>query len=141
MTLPITSLICSGPGGDQIVPHYLTERDYPWLRALLDEYSRFVGQRRRQLESRMREPLPVAAPKAKLRVAAQVLDRLSRDRTASVIPPREARWRVFCAASPSDCTRENVLQNVAAELGVSSANLEAALIADLKDEKLVASQP
>ena len=55
--------------GDRIVPSYLTERDYTWLRALLDEHVRFEGRKRSELSARLQEPLPVSAPKAKLRVA------------------------------------------------------------------------
>jgi hypothetical protein len=43
----------------------LTERDHPWLRALIDEYEWGVGTKRSELLTRLREPLPVRAPKAK----------------------------------------------------------------------------
>jgi hypothetical protein len=86
------SLVSTRAFGDPFVPHYLTERDHPWLRTLLDEHARFVGRRRTELRARMQEPLPVLAPKAKLRIAAHVLDRLSRDHTESALVPREARW-------------------------------------------------
>ncbi len=62
--LPRALLALSTRGADEtIVPHYLTERDHPWLRAALDEHARFVGRRRNELRERMREPLPTPAPK------------------------------------------------------------------------------
>ncbi len=135
------SLVSTRALGDQFVPHYLTETDYPWLRVLLDEYARFVGRRRTELCARMREPLPTFAPKAKLRIAAQVLDALSGGRTVSALPPREARWRVFRAASRVATPREAVLQSVAEEAAISRTDLEAALFADLPGERCVAPLP
>jgi predicted nuclease of restriction endonuclease-like RecB superfamily len=127
--------------GDRIVPNYLTERDHTWLRALLDEHVRFEGRKRSELSARLQEPLPVPAPKAKLRVAARVLDSLSRDRTVSALPPPEARWRLFRAAAGTDAPRESVLSRVAKEADVSQAELEAALFADLRGERCVPPLP
>jgi predicted nuclease of restriction endonuclease-like RecB superfamily len=120
---------------------YLTERDYTWLRALLDEHVRFEGRKRSELSARLQEPLPVSAPKAKLRVAARVLDSLTRDRTVSALPPPEARWRLFRAASGTHTPREAILSRVAAETDVSPAELEAALFADLRGERCVPPLP
>ena len=123
--------------GERLVPHYLTERDEPWLRALLDEYARFVGRKRSELRERIREPLPVPAPKTKLRMAIHVLDSLGRDKTNACVPPRDARWLVFRAAAGSTAPRERVLEVVAKSLGVTATDLEAALFADLRSERRV----
>lgn len=127
--------------GDRIVPRYLTERDHTWLRALLDEYARFEGQKRSELAARLQEPLPSPAPKAKLRVAARVLESMTRDRAASAIPAPEARWRVFRAAADDRSGRESILQKAAAEVNVTPAELEAALFADLRGERRVPALP
>jgi uncharacterized protein len=129
--------------GDQIVPRYLTERDYTWLRALLDEYARFEGQRRSELAARLLDPLPSPAPKAKLRVAARVLESVTRDRPTSVVPPSEARWRVFRAAAVADplASRESILEKAAVEASATPAELEAALFADLRGERRVPPLP
>lgn len=127
--------------GDRIVPHYLTERDHTWLRALLDEYARFEGGKRTDLAARLCEPLPSPAPKAKLKVASRVLDALTRDRTESPVPPPEARWRVFRAACTEADGRDAVLLRVATEVGVAVAELEAALFADLRGERRVPALP
>ena len=34
-------------------PSYFTEADHPWLRALLEERERFVGQKRREWKIRI----------------------------------------------------------------------------------------
>jgi predicted nuclease of restriction endonuclease-like RecB superfamily len=127
--------------GERIVINYLTERDYGWLRALLDEHVRFEGWKRTELAARLQEPLPVFAPKSKLRVAARVMDSLTRDRTVSALPPREARWRTFRAAAGSNTSRTAVLSRVASETDVSATALEAALFADLRGERRVPPLP
>jgi hypothetical protein len=125
----------------RVVPHYLTERDEPWLRALLDEHARYIGRKRSELEDRLRDPLPVPSPRAKLRAAIHVLDALGRDRTTAAVPPREARWSVFRAASADGSKREVVLGGVAKSLGVTPEELEASLFADLRGERRVAELP
>lgn len=140
--LPQALLALSTRGSDEtIVPHYLTERDYPWLRATLDEHARFVGKRRNELRERMREPLPTPAPKAKLRFVATLLETLGRDDTTAPIPPREARWGVFRAGAVRPFAREAVLAKAAAELGIKAEDLELALFADLKSEQRVSALP
>ena len=127
--------------GDRIVPRYFTAEDEPWLRVLMDEYARFVGRKRGELEQRLREPLPTRAPKAKLKIAAAVLDSLTRERTTAVVPPKEARAAVFREASLTQAARSTVLSSVAASLGVTSLGLEEALFADLRSERRVAALP
>src|SRR5262249_42692367 len=99
------------------------------------------GRKRSELSQRMREPLPIAAPRAKLRVAAHVLESLARDRTSAAVPPREARWRVFRTASANQASRELVMQRVASELSINASDLEAALFADLRGERRVPALP
>ena len=125
--------------GDRILPRYLGERDYPWLRALLDEHARFVGRRRSELLSRLSEPLPVAAPKNKLRLATRVLDRLTLGRIEAEVSPQRVRGSLFRAAAASDEPRQTLLERVAIELGSSAGALETALFADLRSERRVAA--
>ena len=49
--------------GRTLVPHFLGEHDHPWLRVLLEEHERFVGQPQRELDARLREPLPCESPR------------------------------------------------------------------------------
>jgi len=76
----------------------------------------------------------VPAPKAKQRLAADVLQRLAEAQIIAAVPPREARWEVFSAASLTAATRNAVLEETAALLGTDAASLEAALFADLRSE-------
>ena len=104
--LPTELLRLSTRGPDEtIVPHYLTERDHPWLRAALDEHARFVGRRRSELRERMREPLTVPAPKAKLRFVAGLLETLGAEQAPAPAPSREARALVFRAAATRPSSR------------------------------------
>ena len=136
--LPEALLPCS-IRGDLVVPHFLRENDHPWLRALIDEYARFVGRRQRDLDKRLREPLPFASPRAKQRVATHVLARHWGQRRIATIPPRQARAALFVEAARSDAGRDEVLALVAASLGVTPEKLQEALFADLPGERLVAA--
>ena len=127
--------------GDRIVPHYLTARDEPWLGALLEEYRRFVGRKRTELHERLREPLAIRAPKAKLRVAITVLDALCTDRPTAAVPPKEARAALFRAAADGRASRASVVSAVATSFAVTAAELDGALFADLQSEALVAELP
>lgn len=129
--------------GDRLVPNYLSERDEPWLRALLEEHARFAGRKQAELRDRLREPLPVRAPKAKLRLATYVLEALTADkvRSRSALRPREARRLVFGAAAAARRPRAEVLGTVAASLELAPEALEAALFADLKSERCVPELP
>lgn len=130
---------------DRVVPLYLSEQDEPWLRALLNEHARFVGRKRAELKERLREPLPVAAPKAKLSAAIHVLEGMGRDRAAALVPPREARARLFRAAAAQeaaqDAARPALLESIAASFGVTSAELAESLFADLKSEQCLTPLP
>ncbi len=123
------------------MPHYFTSRDEPWLRVLIDEYARFVGRKCTELHERLREPLSVRAPKAKLRIATVVLDAQRRDRPTAAVPPKEARAALFRAASHSRAPRPALLHTVATSFGVNALELEAALFADLRGERRVAELP
>lgn len=128
-------------GSDQLVLHYLTERDHPWLRALIDEYERGVGSKQSDLLSRLREPLTMRAPKAKQRLAVDVLQRLTDTRAKAGVPPREARWTAFTAAARTEAPREKVLRWAAEQLGTEVETLEGALFADLRSERAACPMP
>lgn len=127
--------------GNQLVLHYLSEQDQCWLRALIDEYEAGVGAKRSELFARLREPLPVRAPKAKQRWAVEVLQRLTEGRAVAAIPPREARWAAFTTASSSGAPRDEVLANASLLLGTNAQSLEAALFADLRSESRASALP
>ncbi|MBI1851772.1 MAG: DUF790 family protein [Planctomycetes bacterium] len=124
----------------RVVPPFLVECDWPWLAALIDKYRRFVGRRRRELDARLREPLPRVAPPGKLRLAKHVLDRLWSDGCASPIRPRIVRARVFSRAAEGG-TPDVVLAEVARSLRTSATELRDALFADLPGERRLGSEP
>jgi predicted nuclease of restriction endonuclease-like RecB superfamily len=123
------------------VLHYLTEKDYAWLRALIDEYERGVGSKRSELFARLKEPLTTPAPKAKQRWAAEVLQRLTEVRAKAAVPPREARWAAFTTAANTAAPRGEVLRNAGLLLGTDAESLEAALFADLRSEGTTCALP
>lgn len=124
----------------QITPAYLTVADYPWLRALLDERARFVGQKRREWKVRISESLPVQAPRGKLNVALGVLDRLCRDEALRSLSPRKIRAVVFRQAAQG-ADRAGALVRAAAILGTSPEGLSSGLLADLPDERTLTPLP
>jgi predicted nuclease of restriction endonuclease-like RecB superfamily len=123
------------------VLHYLTERDHPWLRALLDEYERGVGSKRNALVARLREPLAAPAPKSKQRLAVEVLEGLVEASVTAKVPPPEARWHLFTTAARARAPRDQLLEAIAKQLGTDSEGLEEALFADLKSERVATPLP
>jgi len=123
-----------------VVPHFLGAHDHPWLRSLLEEHERFVGRAQRDLDARLREPLPCESPPEKLKLAIQVLARLrSGHRNAEVVPPTRARALVFVEAARALAAPPTILSRVAASLGVTVADLRDSLFADLPGEQLVSA--
>jgi predicted nuclease of restriction endonuclease-like RecB superfamily len=127
--------------GERIVPSFMAPHDHGWLAALLAEHERFVGKRHSEWLERMRAPLGVRAPRAKVAVAAHWLALASRQTPKTVLPSREVRWHLFRAAAESDEVRESVLQRTAHQLHVTVHDLEAWLFADLSIESRVAPLP
>jgi len=131
-------LLSYSVAGTVVVPHFLGEHDHPWLRTLIEEHERFIGRPQRELDGRLREPLPCESPPRKLRLAIQVLTRLRRGhRNATVLPPRRARALVFAEAARSPAPPLIVLSTVAAALGVTAGDVQDSLFADLPGERLV----
>jgi predicted nuclease of restriction endonuclease-like RecB superfamily len=123
--------------GDRVVPHFLEASDHPWLRALLEEYERFVGRPYRELVERLGEEPRSANPTGKRRLAIHVLERASSRRNESAAHARRVRAAVFEEAARSRAARDIVLASVAKELGMRPNEVEAALFADLPSERVV----
>lgn len=125
-----------------VVPHFLDERDHPWLRYLIEEYERFIGQPQRNLDARLRQPLPCESPPEKLKLAIEALIRAQRgrrSRTSAAVPPKRARALVFGEAARTSTSAETTLSTVAESLGVTVSALRDSLFADLPGERLVAA--
>ena len=123
--------------GAVVVPHFLGEHDHPWLRSLLEEHERFIGRPQRELDARLREPLPGESPPGKRRLATQVLAKLRTSLRKTPVPPRRARALVFGEAARKLAPPEIVLSTVAASLGVTPEILHDSLFGDLPGERLV----
>ncbi len=123
------------------MPHFLGEHDHPWLRVLLEEHERFVGQPQHELDVRLREPLPCESPPTKRKQAVHVLSRLRPSPRKTVVRPVRAREMVFAEAARTPASADAVLSSVAASLRVSAGDLQDSLFADLPGERLVAAQP
>jgi uncharacterized protein len=106
------------------------------MRLLVDECDRAASHPIRELEARLREPVP-GAPGDKHRLVAHVLLAGSRSRIHSAIPPREARAVVFSAAAREPVRpRSEIIAASAADRQIEPAALAAALFADLPGERL-----
>lgn len=121
----------------RLVLRYLTEADHVWLDELLRECERYVGQKRALLEQRLKEPLSIAAPKDKLKVASRLLLREYQDRTHAPAPPSAIRESLFAARSGEN-TRQAALELASKQLGIAPTEVEAYLFADLPSERRLA---
>lgn len=130
------NLVCCDLRGRAALPRFLSEADRPWIRRLVDACDHGAGRPVRELDERLREPIP-GVPDDKRRLVAHVLVGLARSRVGSALPPREARAQVFAAAARLPARpAEEVLAACAAELRVTPAALRDALFADLPGERL-----
>ena len=121
----------------RVLPAFLDERDQPWLHVLIDEVDRFSGRPLRELQQRLREPLPCATPHFKLRAAVRLLLRMGNAEIKSEVSPSEARETLFVeAAAQTGKPRTAVVAAAAAKLGLAPAALERALFADLPGERI-----
>ncbi len=132
--LPASLLSCEFRGSAAI-PRFLSDADRPWIRTLIEECERAVARPVRELEARLREPIP-GAPDDKRRLVAHLLLGFARSRVASPVPPREARATLFMAAARGGRTRDEIVSETATALGVSPGILLESLFADLPGERL-----
>jgi predicted nuclease of restriction endonuclease-like RecB superfamily len=121
-----------------VIPTWLGTHDHAWLGILMEEIDRFRGRPRRELSERLRAPLPCAAPFGKRQAATAVLLRLWRAVEHAPVAPGEAREALFteAGARPGQ-SRSIAVAAAAGRLGVTAAELEAALFADLPGERIV----
>jgi predicted nuclease of restriction endonuclease-like RecB superfamily len=122
--------------GTELVPSYFTEADYEWLERLLEEYTRVLGLPRSAALARLGRPLGMPAPPGKLRLAAHVLGRESRQRVASPVPPRALREFAFEAAARG-AERASIIAETARAFELEPADVLGLLFADLGGERLL----
>ena len=112
----------------EVVPHYLTERDHPWLRDLLGEFDAFVNRPRRELEVQLRQCRFLRAHP--IRGRARLGDGL----------PAKTRLALFELAAQLH-SPELALREIAGRLDISPTHVANALFADLPEERLVKPLP
>ncbi|MBT3218145.1 MAG: DUF790 family protein [Proteobacteria bacterium] len=127
--------------GNNIVPHYLTERDHPWLREVVEAFRHLVDQPVRAWEERKAAGWSVCGPEGKRQMAIGVLERLAKMRPMDgPIRPKQARQVVFAAAEHHRADvhgRAKAMQEAAGQLSVSVAQLEQILFADLAAQRIL----
>ncbi len=126
--------------GAEIVPRYLGPRDEPWLAALIEVFRAYQGLRQHALAERLREPLPLRAPRGSLRVARHVLDHATRVKPCAGGRAEAARAAVFRHAA-REPDRATALARAAIELGLDPDAIEEAMFADLRSAARVGPVP
>ena len=122
-----------------IVPGYLTARDEPWVRVVLDEIDALVGERIGTVEAAWdARILPRARSSgARPRAAAAVFHVVRRRHAASVraaARPLEIRMAVFEAAS-GGAARGEAIARAAQQLGIAECDVVRGLFADRASER------
>ncbi|MBI3294836.1 MAG: DUF790 family protein [Deltaproteobacteria bacterium] len=116
--------------GNQLFPHYLQDHDRPWLERLIAEYYRHVGKPFGELKDHLKRGLPFQVPPAK-----RGLNRVFGRETPSAIAPRVLRQNLFAVMATDPLSRELGLRRVAESFGLTPAEIEMCLFADLPDER------
>jgi predicted nuclease of restriction endonuclease-like RecB superfamily len=126
-----------------IVPRYLTARDEPWIRVVIDEYDGFVGRTALELDGALASRGPSLAaehgvpPKVLLGVR-RVLDSFWRRRIAAAKPPSEVRRVLFEASAELDrFDRDTAIARAAAALGIDGIDIERSMFADLASARRI----
>jgi hypothetical protein len=124
--------------GDEAVPAWIGGADYPWLRALIEDFARLDGRPYREVVAFLQEPPRTSSPPGKRRMAVwKLLDLCTRQgppfdagelRGAIAVAAQEARDadRFDRAAVLADCARRFVLP---------AEEIEKQLYADLPGER------
>ena len=121
-----------------VILHFLTERDHPWIRLLIEEYEGFIDRPRRELDERFEVRLPPGVPLDRSPIIRHLLDRIYRGQNHSKIPPVQARQEVFRAHARDREPADVILQRVGKELGVTPEELDESLFADIPRNRRIA---
>lgn len=120
----------------ELVAHWLTERDRPWLRELCAVAAGVVGWPRARAEQRLRaaggDPRSLRLGALAVRVLCSEL----RTAVRAVVAPSQARLELARAASAVP-DRAAALAAAAVQLGVAPDHLVSALLADLPGHRIV----
>jgi hypothetical protein len=122
-----------------VAPRYLTSRDHLWVEAVLDEITACLGRPCAEVKERMGQPPRRGERFSAWRALVQLLLKWHGFETRSARPPATLRQALFlrAGASPAGRPREEVLGEVAVELGLAPAVLARELYADLPEEQVL----
>ena len=133
--------------GPQILPEYIAADDPQLLglaASLIDIFRRHQGQPRGALQDELKEFLGAGTTFLLHRGLAKLLLDRSEFDTESPLDPEELRATLFAAAAAAYqqsadgmLPRDQVLQEVQAQLGLAPAEVERLMYADLKDEQVL----
>jgi predicted nuclease of restriction endonuclease-like RecB superfamily len=124
------------PAHGELVAHWLTERDRPWLRDLCLVAANLVGLPRNAAERRLREAGNDARSARLGAQAARVLCSELRTATRAGIAPGAARL-ALARAAVTNVDRRSALDEAAARLGVAVEVVTGSLLADLPGQRIV----
>ena len=121
---------------NRLVPRYLTERDRPWVETLADCVDSAIGLRRHEVEARLSAlRLDHVSERARRAMISVILASHGFDVDARHDPIALRRQLFDRAAASCRVPRDAIIDQSAAELGLSRAALEAQLYADLPAER------
>ena len=121
-------------------PHYLTPRDEPWIRLLINELDALVGRTRGDVARILGDKMPEIAarhdvPIAAVRGVRHLLERLWLARPVAGVPSREIRRVVFELGSNPATPRDEVLRRAARVLGIKTEQVSEGMFADNSSER------
>ncbi|MET0592199.1 MAG: DUF790 family protein [Polyangiaceae bacterium] len=124
----------------QLLPHYLSSRDEPWVRLLIDELDALVGRTQGDAAQILNEKAPQIAsthdvPVAAVRAVRHLLERRWLGRRAAGVPSREIRRVVFELGSDPSTPRDDVLKRAGDVLGIRADQVSEGLFADSSSER------
>ncbi len=119
-----------------VVPRYLTTRDHLWVEHALDEVRASVGAPADEVRGRLARPPHLGERLVAWRALGRLLLGLHGFEVHACRDPRELRRALFLrAAEPAPRPREELIVEVARELGVEAGALVRDLYADLPEER------
>jgi predicted nuclease of restriction endonuclease-like RecB superfamily len=125
----------------EVLPTWLTERDHPWLRVLLEEVAALADVPMDRVEAELGERLirrvGTSRPKCVAAAQATVLS-MCDSRIDAPAPPPDIRQELFLrAATVPRSAREELVAQLATSLGTSPDALRRCLFADRPGARLL----
>ncbi len=134
-----TALLCFSQTEGELVPAWLSDRDRPWLRDLLDEARAAIGRPWTELARQWRRSDP--DPRAGRRAAIAQHAVLAHLRGTAAVPRLAHVRQALFALAANGTPTATAVATIAKQQGVPTDQLLAQLFADLPGERRVAWPP